>query len=183
MKNHLPLKELQHKLLGLIKGSYRPDAEDDIYFKKVYESENLELIKVIILWWRQNHIERYCFFTSHMLIEMNQLQTYTARYFQTNNHSSFIEEIAVDFLLWIMQNGKGLVKLVARFEYGMIQIQKGNQYPDQFTWPCDPLMVIDGLIHGDFSLNLLDSGEYQMRISDKFKARFEVEQLQKEVAA
>ena len=179
MRNYLPLKELQHKLLGLIKGSYCPKSDDDAYLRTVHGSENLELFKVIVLWSQQSHIERCCFFTSQILIETNQLQTFTAQYFKINSHSSSAYEIADGFLQWVIQNGKGLVKLVARFEYAMIQLQKGNIYSDELIWPYDPSIVLQGLTDGNFSALFLESGEYRMTLSNGLDGHFEVEVFRK----
>lgn len=183
MRNYLPLKELQHKLFGLIKGSYRPKSDDDAYLRTVYGSENLELLKVIILWSQQSHIERCCFYTSRILIETNQLQTFAAQYFKNNIHSSSADEMAVDFLQWVMQNAKGLVKLVARFEYGMIQLKKGNAYSDEMIWPSNPSIVLQSLNDGNFSSLFWDSGEYRMTISSKISSQFTVVELQKTAIA
>lgn len=177
MKNHLPLAELQTKLLGLIKNSYVPEPDDENYFHQVAGSENLQLIKEITRWWRQNHLERYCFFTARFLKATGQMETTTASYYQSNNHSSFIEEIGPHFLKWLIGHTIGLTSVIARFELGMMAINKDEIYEDDITWPCDPLPVIQALIQGNLSGESILSGRYRMTISDKIIGSFEVEEI------
>jgi hypothetical protein len=176
MKNLLPLAELQQKLLGLIKNSYVPSPEDDQYFHQVAQSPNLQLIKEIALWWRQNHLERYCFFTSRFLKATGQMEITTAGYYQANNHSSFIEEIGPHFLQWLVGHTIGLTHVIARFELGMMAINQEEVYEDEIIWPCDPLPVIHALIQGNLSAESIQSGHYRMTISDKIIGAFDVEE-------
>ena len=178
MKNHLPLAKLQKKLLGLIKNFYAPSAKDEAYFHQVAQSPNLQLVKDIALWWRQNHLERYCFFTSRFLKSTGQMEAVTAQYYHYNNHSSFIEEIGPQFLKWLQKNSKGLTSAIARFEAGMIAVNKGEIYEDEIMWPCDPLPVIHALINGNLCNESIQEGKFRMILSDKITSTFEVEEME-----
>lgn len=174
MKNPLSLAELQTKLLGLIKNSYQPTQSDDPYLHEVAISPNLKLIREIALWWRQNHVMRYCFFTAGFLKATNQMEAATARYFQSNNHSSFIEEIGPHFLKWLITQETGILSVIARFELGMMAVTNGECYQDTIMWPCDPFLVMHGLIQGDLPQQLTGDTFHQMIISDKITGGFEV---------
>ncbi|MCF2445202.1 hypothetical protein L0657_14635 [Dyadobacter sp. CY345] len=177
MKNHLPLADLQKKILGLVKDNYLPEYGDENYFHSVAKSSNLQLVRAIALWWRQNHLERYCFFTSRFLKATGQMETTTARYFQANNHSSFIEEIGPHFLSWLSKNTIGLTSIIARFELGMIAINRNEAYEDEIVWPCDPFPIIYGLVQNDLSNESIQSGSFSMTLSDKIIGSFEVEEI------
>ena len=105
------------------------------------------------------------------------METTTARYFQASNHSSFIEEIGPDFLYWLSKNTIGLTSIIARFELGMIAINRNEVYEDEIFWPCDPFPIIYGLVQNDLSNESIQSGEFCMTLSDKIIGSFEVEEI------
>jgi|GEM_PF-927318 len=165
------LQTLQVNLLNLVKSRSDIDDLDDAYLREVASSQNLVLAKKIVLWWRQLQIQNYCVLTTRLLESYGKFEKYTQQ-FATQKFSVFSEEAGDEFIDFInlAEDTSPLLRSVSTFEKALIKLYKGDTIDEVIPWCYEPMSVIQSLLDRTFSESVLQSGDYEVRVSNELGA-------------
>jgi hypothetical protein len=162
----MDLETHQRKLLGLIRGSYKPSAHEDPYIRRVAESEDLQEARRNILLWRIWVLQRTCPLTFNLLKHRRHLGDAVAAFMGHSNISPFRETQTPAFLEFMSCHDDALVASVAQFEMAMIRVRQGDETPYVVQWTVEPLPVLNSLatdtpmecepVRGDFHTVIAD---------------------------
>lgn len=170
----MELATLQRQLLGLIKFNYQPSDDDDPYIRAVAQSEHLEVLREIVIWWRAYGLQRYCPLTS-TLLKRRQLFDDAVRLFISKcDISPFIEKLGPTFLEEMSDYEDSLVASMAQFELALIKVKKGDPSEYLVAWQYEPYTLLNALLN-DSPLDLESAaGQYQTIISHDLPQTFQV---------
>lgn len=137
----------QRKLFGLTKGSYLVSEGDDPYICAVAQSEHLELVQEIVIWWRAYGLERYCPLTSAVLKRHELFDETVSTFTREQRISPFIEKLGTTFLEEMSGHEHSLIASVAQFELALIKVKQRDAAEYVVDWEYEPYTVLNSLIN------------------------------------
>lgn len=163
--------ELQQRgLLDLIKSRGKPPT--DPYLVSVAGSAGLGMVREIAIWWRTFQIEAQCYFTSRVLKSLGRFDALIIAYFNEHATSPFVEELSRGFLAWLQAEDDPLIRSVAWFEYGFLEVRANSDVVFEVPWDRNPDAVFLAL-EGRRELPARDGMyAYRMRIGRSLPGTF-----------
>jgi hypothetical protein len=157
------LEAQQRGLLALLKNRATPT--DDPYLRRVAQSRELALLRMIALWWRTFALEAQCRFTVRLLKRRGSFAADVACYFDGNATSAFAEELSLGFLAALREHEDPLVCAVARFEHALLALRAGDVDGCEIPWDRNPDQVVVALETGGELPPPDPGGLYLMRVA------------------
>jgi len=171
----MDLQEFQGKLLGLIKSTYEPVAQDGAYLRELRTSRELGLVKEISIWWRCYQVENYCPLTAAWLKYQDVFETTVEQYYQSTNVPAYIEQAGMAFLGYVLSVlADPLAHSVAAFERALIHVKRGDRCEHIVFWDGDPYAVLSLLLHKIPYEQAAARGRYQVTVSHTIPGMFSV---------
>jgi hypothetical protein len=172
------LQLLQTELAALINGREPAgpsrDPLGDAYLSEVAESDHLRRMRTISLWWRELDIGRYCVLTAKLMAALGAFTPAVQAYLVSAHFSPYIEELGPDFLRAQFTHPIPCVAAMARIEYALLRVRKGDRA--EYTTLCDfdPLHLIGDLLNGGMTQHSLVEGQYTCVVSNRYSDLIEV---------
>lgn len=143
------LVDLQLGLRDLIKQRRSLTKCDHPYLYQVAASPRLLLVREIAEWWRKTTLTATTPLTVALLECRGTLQEEVSRFTGAPGLDPNPRTAARAFLSRQVHHVDPLIAAVAQFE-AALQAVRLDGSPDPFCidWPCDPLPVLDALLHG-----------------------------------
>ncbi|MEO1259758.1 MAG: hypothetical protein AAFZ15_13280 [Bacteroidota bacterium] len=170
----MEIATFQQNIKHLLKEGRLTAAANDVYFKKLKDSESLQMVKEIALWWRAYLLENYCPLTAGLLKRDHLYDRAIASFYKHNNVSSFIEEAGQSFLGYMAKGTEGaLVTALASFELALIRVKGGDQNTYSVAWSVNPYDILHALF-SEGPLPEKDGDTYLTTISRELDGFFAV---------
>jgi hypothetical protein len=122
---------------------------DDPYIKAVAQSPQLEMLREVILSWREFDVERSCVLTSALLRRLGIFKELVREFASRGPISPFVEKLGEAFLEGVSAYGNPVVASMARFELAILKVKHGDSSEYSVDWPCDPRPVLNGEAAGE----------------------------------
>ena len=119
---------------------------DDEYLRSVAGSDQVELLREIVLWWRTFGVQRGCPLTSRLLNRQARLEEVVSRFVRDNSISPYVEDLAASFVTAVQADEDPLVAAVASFEAALIRAKRGDRGRYVVEWPLEPYAVLAALL-------------------------------------
>jgi hypothetical protein len=150
------------------------DPLGDPYLCEVAAGDHLRRIQAISLWWRALDIGRYCVLTAKLMTALGAFAPAVQAYLGSAHFSPYIEELGPDFLRAQFAHPIPCVAAMARIEYALLQVRKGDRA--EYTTLCnfDPLHLISDLLNGGMTPSSLVEGRYTCVVSNRCHGLIEV---------
>jgi hypothetical protein len=172
------LAGLQTRLLGMVKGRYRPEASEDPYIRRLAGSTHLSLVREIAGWWRGVAIETNCPLTTAVLRRPGVFDEAVRRFTSRPDVSPFYEQQAGLFLEEMSRHDDPLIASVASFERAVLDVRVFGQGGRQVVeWEHDPYAVLASLTLGTPLDEERCRGRYRTVISPDLPGIFRVEEM------
>ncbi len=168
------LMDHQRKLLGLVRGTYRPAADDDPYILKVAGSRDLAEAQIIVFMWRIYLIGRMCPLTFNLLKQRKILQSTLTALNANQDVQPFRETQALDFLESLRDNNDQLVTAVAELELALLKTRQGDIGTYTMDWPFDPHPILYRLANGAPLDPNLPPGSFRIIVSRQLAGGFQI---------
>lgn len=173
----------QRILLGLIRDTYTPRADDDSYFHRVAACPDLQEARGNIFLWRVYVLERTCVLTVELLRQRGELDQALHTFMRTHNVSPFREYQPLAFLEFLAGDADPLVVSVSQFELALIKVRGGDKGTYAVHWTVDPHCVLHCLAQGLPFAATGDGCSYVIRLAATLPHGFVVETLNPAPAA
>ncbi len=167
----------QRILLGLIRDTYTPRAEDDDYVHRVAACPDLQEARGNIFLWRVYVLERTCVLTVALLRQRGWLDDALNTFMRTHNVSPFREYQPLAFLEFLADHDDSLVVSVSQFELALIKVRGGDTGMYAVNWNVDPHGVLHCLAQGLPFAAYVDGCDYVTRVCGALPHGFTVDVL------
>jgi hypothetical protein len=164
----------QRKLLGLLRSTYQPQADDDAYIHQVARSRDLEEARRNIFLWRIFVLERTSVLTFNLLKRRNLLEKTVNEFITQQNISPFRETQAPAFLESLSGHCDTLIASVAQFELALQKVRQGDPGLFVVPWNVEPHTVLNSLARDLPLEDPIPEGDYQVLISHDLPAHFQI---------
>ncbi len=141
----MDLASHQRILLGLMRATYQPGADDAPYYHRVAASADLQEARGNVYLWRVFVLERTCVLTVELLRRRGLLEEALQSFIRQQNISPFREYQPLAFLDRLAGHHDPLVVSVSQFELAMMKVRDGDTGRYSVTWHCDPAPVLHAL--------------------------------------
>jgi hypothetical protein len=136
----------QRQMLQLLQFSFANLECSDAYVQRLAGSEDLAIVREIILWWRLFDLETYCALTTSILKQRGNFECELRAFLGRTQFTRLRDKLRAAFLTAMSIHSDDLVASVARFELALIKVKEGDQDQYQVDWGCDPRPVIKSLL-------------------------------------
>ena len=167
----LDLAALQTGLRGLIKRDGAPPRAP--YLRLVEQSEELQIVRDIVLWWRLYGLGTTAPFTTALLRQRGTLETRISAFLARRVLSPFYEAQLQEFLDFIA-TGDDLERAVASYELALYRVQCGDPREYTVEWFQDPAEVLTAVVAGR-PPESCRSGRYRTIVSSVIPNKFRIE--------
>ncbi|MFN7997839.1 MAG: hypothetical protein U0Q18_29740 [Bryobacteraceae bacterium] len=134
----------QRDLYRLVTMGQRDLTASDPYIQAVTRSPHLELLRGVILEWREFDVERSCVLTAALLQRLGIFKDAVRDFAGVRPISPFIEKLGDAFLEYASDHSNRLVSCTAQFERAILSVKRGSACEYVVDWPCDPRPVLNG---------------------------------------
>lgn len=169
----MELRQLQQGIFQTLKSPENPT--NDSYLREVANSDGLQILREIVLWWRALQMEQFCILSSVYLKRHNQFDQTIQGFYHSTNVSAFIEEAGLEFFNFLSTGKDPILSALAQFERALILVKKGSKEETITKWPCDPQALLTGIMHQQVLPKIDLSTGYQTRVSARIPGMFQVE--------
>lgn len=121
-------------------------TSDDPWVRGLADSERLELLREIVLWWRTFGVQRACPLTSRLLARQGRLERAVDEFVATKSISPYIESLAQAFVDAHREDEDPLIAAVASFEAAVIRVKRGDTGRHTIGWPGEPYGILAALL-------------------------------------
>jgi hypothetical protein len=173
----LDLATVQRGLHRLIKHSAAPEGP---YFRLVANSEELQVVRDIVFWWRIYGLEATAPFTSALLKRCGVFEKSISAFLSSCALSPFYETQVQAFLEFVAA-GDDLERAVASFELALYRVQLGDPSEHQIDFTHDPAEVLEAVITGK-PLEFGPPGRWRVVVSAGIPDKFRIERHQSRVS-
>lgn len=142
------LKSRQRALLATLKG--RPLATADCAEARRLErtAHCVDLLREIVLWWRDLGIARACPMTTSMLKASAQFDRMLYAFVRETPGAADLGEQAARFLDYVARSDDALLRSVALTERALRASALDETFRAQIDWPCNPAPTLRHCLHG-----------------------------------
>lgn len=144
----MDLANHQRILLGLMRATFQPGADDAPYFHRVAASIDLREARGNVYLWRVFVLERSCVLTVALLRQRALLEDALHAFIRQQNISPFREYQPPAFLAFLASHADPLVVCVSQFELALMKVREGDPGSYAVDWSCDPAPVLHALAQG-----------------------------------
>lgn len=144
----MDLASHQRILLGLMRATFQPGADDASYYHRVAGSVDLQEARGNVYLWRVFVLERSCVLTVALLRQRGLLQAALQDFIRQQNISPFREYQPLAFLACLAGHAEPLVAAVSQFELALMKVRAGDPGRFAVEWPCDPAPLLHALAQG-----------------------------------
>lgn len=173
----MKIQTYQENILALLKGNPLIASTEDDYFLKLKKSSSLRILKEIVIWWRLYQLEQYCPLTTTLLKKGGIFESTVNNFYEQYNVSSYIEELGLSFLDFLIQIQSGDFKSIAAFESAMIQTKKGNKNVFLIEWENDPQEVLAFILYHQPMEKRMEQKKFITKVAAHLPSFFETKEI------
>jgi hypothetical protein len=148
-------------------------ATDDPYVRGLVGSDQVALLREIVLWWRTFGVQRACPLTSRLLLRQGRLDQAVDDFAVANSISPYVDNLALAFVDANRHDDDPLVAAVASFEAALIRAKRGERERHVIAWPEEPYGVLAALL-GDTPLPAASGTRAWTVVAADLPGRFQV---------
>jgi hypothetical protein len=97
---------------------------------------------------RELALEHYCALTSRLLKRLGCFQTLVAAFFACSSKSPSVDRAGIEFLSGMASHSDPLISSLARLEYALLHLRKGEAREYRIDWDRNPEPVLTALLSG-----------------------------------
>ncbi len=155
------LAALQGQLASLVRGRRPNDAGD--YIHTVSTSVGMEVMREIIVSWRDLILRRTCPLTAALLDHHGRLKGAIAS-LCTRPMPAYIDSMAAEFVAGFIDDADPLIAAAAQFEQAVLLARQSMIESMTIVWPHDPEDVVHRLT-SHIPLDGMSVGTFEMVVS------------------
>ncbi len=172
----------QRILLGLMRDTYQPGADDAPYYHRVATSVDLKEARGNVHLWRYYVLERTCVLTVELLRQGALLDEALEAFIREQNISPFREYQPLAFLEFLAGHDDPLVVSVSQFELALMKVRDGDPCRYCVDWSYDPAPILHALATGAALPDTAAPELHRIDIGADLPHLFEINRLERDSA-
>jgi len=178
----MDLASHQRILLGLMRTTYQPGADDAAYYHRVAGSPDLQEARGNVLLWRIYVLERTCVLTIELLRQGDLLEDALQAFIRQENISPFREYQPLAFLEFLAGHADPLVVSVSQFELALMKVRDGDTGRHIVDWSYEPGPILQALAQRAPLPDRADPDLHRTEVSGELPHLFEIKRLARDSA-